>query len=66
MMKIILVALPTAVLAFSAGIWTEATMAGNRRQISAAGTPSTISPAEMQRNLKPDDLPVQFMKGDYN
>ena len=23
-------------------------------------------PMEMQRNMKPDDLPVQYMKGDFN
>jgi hypothetical protein len=64
MMKIILVALPTAVLAFAAGVWAE----GERhpKQAIAAGAPVTISPLEMQRNTKPSDLPVQYMKGDYN
>jgi hypothetical protein len=32
----------------------------------AADAPLTISPLEMQRNMKPDDLPVQYMKGDFN
>jgi hypothetical protein len=64
MMKIILVALPTAVLAFAAGVWAQ----GERhpKQTVAVGAPLTISPSEMERNLKPDDLPIQYMKGDYN
>ena len=32
----------------------------------AADAPLTIWPLEMQRNMKPDDLPVQYMKGDFN
>jgi len=64
MMKIILVALPTAILAFGAGVWAE----GGRhpKQAVAASAPLTISPLEMQRNMKPDDMPVQYMKGDFN
>ena len=27
---------------------------------------STISPAELHRNVKPTDLPVQYMEGDFN
>jgi hypothetical protein len=64
MMKIILVALPTAVLAFAAGVWAQ----GERhpKPALAVGDPVTISPLEMQRSAKPSDLPVQYMKGDYN
>ena len=58
MIKIILVALPTAVLAFAAGVWAE----GERhpKHAVAAVAPLTISPSEMERNLKPDDLPAQY------
>lgn len=62
MMKIILVAVPTAVLAFTAGVWT----AGGRHPEPTVGARLTILPSEMERNLKPGDLPVQYMKGDYN
>ena len=62
MMKIILVAVPTAVLAFIAGAWTE----GGRHPKPTVGAHLTISPSEMERNLKTGDLPVQCMKGDYN
>ena len=60
MIKIILVALPTAVLAFAAGVWAE----GERhpKHAVAAVAPLTISPSEMERNLKPDDLPAQYME----
>jgi len=64
MVKLILVALPTAVLAFAAGVWAE----GERhpKQAVAIGVPLTISSSEMQRNMRPDDLPVQYMKGDFD
>jgi hypothetical protein len=64
MIKIILVALPTAVLAFAAGVWAQ----GERHPIQtvAVSAPLTISPSEMERNLKPGDLQIQYMKGDYN
>jgi hypothetical protein len=64
-MKIILVALPAAVLGFSAGIWAEPTIVGNHPSKVVVG-PAIISPLEMHRNIKPDDLPVQYMQGDYN
>jgi hypothetical protein len=64
MMKIILVALPTAFLAFAAGVWAGG--AFHPRQAVAADAPVTISPSEMQRHMKPSDLPIQYMKGDYN
>ena len=58
------VALPTAVLAFTAGVWAQGAL--HPKQAVAAGAPLTISPLELQRNMKPDDLPVQYMKGDFN
>jgi hypothetical protein len=44
MIQLILVALPTAVLAFAAGVWAE----GERhpKQAVAIGVPLTISPSE--------------------
>jgi len=64
MMKIILVALPTAILTFAAGVWAGGAL--HPKQAVAASAPLTISPLEMQRNMKPDELPVQYMKGDFN
>jgi hypothetical protein len=63
MMKIIFVALPTAALAFTAGIWAGGEL--YPRKAVAAEAPVTISPLEMQRNTKPSDLPIQYMKGDF-
>jgi len=67
MMKSILAVVATAVLAFAAGVWTQDTLAG-RHQIEtrANSIQSTISPFEMHRKLNPDDLPVQYMQGDFN
>ena len=65
MMKIIIVALPAAVLAFAAGVWTGGVL--HPKQAVAADAPLTIWPLEMQRNMKTEDLPVQYMKGgDFN
>jgi hypothetical protein len=64
MTKIILVAVPTAFVAFAAGVWAEAE--SRPKQAVAVQAPLTITPSEMQHNIKPDDLPVQYMKGDYN
>jgi len=67
MVKIILVAAATAVPAFAAGIWTQATLAEHQRpQTRVLSIPSTISPFEMHRKVRPDDLPVQYMQGDFN
>jgi hypothetical protein len=68
MVKIILIIVGTAVPAFGAGLWTQATLAehqhvGTRVVVS---TPSTLSPSEMHRNVKLDDVPVQYMQGDFN
>jgi hypothetical protein len=62
MIKITLVGIAVAVVSFSAGIWTRETLF--ERPALAAGNLSTISPSEMHRNLKSDDVPVQYMKGD--
>jgi hypothetical protein len=65
--KTILIAAETAVAAFAAGIWTQATLAERHSTETKAGsTPSTISPSEMHRKVKPDDLPLQYMQGDFN
>ena len=67
MVKTILIVAATAVPAFGAGFWTEATMAGHQRtETRVVSIPSTISPSEMHRKVKPDDLPVQYMQGDFN
>jgi hypothetical protein len=63
MNKIILVALPTAILAFAAGIWAGGVP--HPRRAFAADASVTISPSEMQRNMNPSDLPIQYMKGDF-
>jgi hypothetical protein len=56
-MKIIFVALSTAVLAFAAGVWTGGVL--HPKQAVAADASPTIRPLEMERNMKTDDLPVQ-------
>lgn len=67
MLKMILVVVATAVLAFATGIWTQETLAGRRlSEIRAANVPSTISPAEMHRNFNSGDLPIQYMQADFN
>jgi hypothetical protein len=65
MMKVILAVAATAVVAFPAGMWAQASMSRSR-SIEISATSSTISPSEMQRAVKPDDLPAQYMKGDFN
>ena len=65
--KMALIVAATAVLAFVAGIWTASTMARPRpAEASAVISPSTISPYDMQLKVKPHDLPVQYMQGDFN
>jgi hypothetical protein len=62
MAKIILVLVATAVPAFAAGVWTQATLAGRLAAESIpANNLATISSSEMQLKVKPDDLPVQYM-----
>jgi hypothetical protein len=64
--KIILVVVATAVPAFAAGVWTEASLAERHRPEIRTGSTPTISPSEMHRQVKPGDLPVQYMQGDFN
>lgn len=67
MVKIILILVATAVPAFAAGVWTQATLAGHHATESIpASDLASISPYEMQLKVKPNDLPVQYMKGDFN
>ena len=67
MLKMALIVGATAVLAFVAGIWTASTMARPRpAEANAVISPTTISPYDMQLNVKPHDLPVQYMQGDFN
>jgi hypothetical protein len=64
MVKTILILVATAVPAFAAGVWTQATLAG--RHAAEVIPVATISPYEMHLKVKPDELPVQYMKGDFN
>jgi hypothetical protein len=67
MTKFVLAVALTAIPAFAAGMWTQATLAGHHAIESIpASNLTTISPSEMQRKVKPDDLPVQYMQGDFN
>ena len=66
MVKIIPVVIATAIAGFGAGVWTQGKLAGAPVTGTAATTASTISPLEMQRAVKPSDLPVQYMQGDFN
>ena len=62
MTKFVLVVVLTAIPAFAAGMWTQATVAGHQATESiAANNLSTVSPYEMQLKVKPDDLPAQYM-----
>jgi hypothetical protein len=57
-----------AVVGFAAFVWLipGTAPASDQTAVSVAtGAPVTISPLEMQRNTKPSDLPVQYMKGDF-
>ena len=62
MSKMTLTVAATAILGFAAGILTEPRILPPQSVQAATITPSTISPIEMHRQLKPDDVPVQFMK----
>ncbi len=62
MLKLIIIVVATAILAFAAGVWTKSTvLATNALQ----PTSSTLSPAEMQLRVNPRDLPVQHVDA-YN
>ena len=65
MKKIVLVVV-MAVPAFAAGLWMQALLAEQHRpEIRTSSTPSTILPLEMHKTT-PGDLPVQYMKADFN
>ena len=67
MVRMIVIAVATALPAFGVGVWTQATLAEHQRpQTRVLSIPSTISPFEMHRKVRPDDLPVQYMQGDFN
>ena len=66
MVKIIPVVCATAIASFGAGVWTQGKLAGAPATGTAATSASTISPFEMQLTVKPRDLPVQYMQGDFN
>ena len=62
MTKFVLAVVLTAMPAFAAGVWTQATLAQHHATESiAANNLSTVSPYEMQLKVKPDDLPAQYM-----
>jgi hypothetical protein len=56
MLKMILVVVATAILAFAAGVWTKSTVLATS---ALAPAPATLSPAEMHLKVQPSDLPVQ-------
>ncbi len=67
MIRTTLIVAATAIPAFGAGIWTHTLLAEHQR--AEAGTVSflpTISPLEMHRNMKADNLPVQYMQGNFD
>jgi hypothetical protein len=67
MVKLFLIVIGTAAPAFGAGIWTQETLAEHQRTVTrVVSAPSTLSPFEMHRQVNPDDLPVQYMQGDFN
>ena len=67
MVKIIFIVIATAIPAFVAGIWTHTLLAEHQRaEAGTASFISTMSPSEMHRKMKPVDLPVQYMQGDFN
>jgi len=67
MVRRTLIVVAAAVLGFAGGIWTQVTLA--KRQTTETGPAhisSTISPLDMHREVKPGDLPIQYMEGDFN
>jgi hypothetical protein len=66
MVKSIVIVVATAVPAFGAGIWTQATLAEHQRTQTRVVSIPSISPLEMHRKVKPDDLQVQYMEVDFN
>jgi hypothetical protein len=53
MLRMILIVVVTAIVAFAAGVWTESTVLAVS---SLEHTRTTISPAEMHLKMNPNDL----------
>ena len=67
MVKLVLIVAATADFTFAAGIWAEAALVDHQRtETKVVSIPSTISPSELHHKVKPFDLPVQYMEGDFN
>jgi hypothetical protein len=67
MTKFVLAVVLTAIPAFAAGMWTQGTLAQHHAaETIPANNLSTISPSDMHRKVKPNDLPIQYMQGDFN
>jgi len=65
MFKMILVAAGAVVLGFASGFWTKSTLA-NHPDVAplSVGPTLSLSPLEMHLQVKPADIPVQYMRGD--
>jgi hypothetical protein len=66
MVKIIPVVIATAIASFGAGVWTQGKLARAPVTATEATNASTISPFEIKLTMKPRDLPVQYVQGDFN
>ncbi len=64
MLRIIILVGAIALLSFSAGFWTKSALATSTLAARTAAT-ATISPAELHRRLKADELPVQQIDSLY-
>jgi len=60
-----LVAAGAVVLGFASGFWTKSTLA-NHPDVAplSVGPTLSLSPLEMHLQVKPADIPVQYMRGD--
>ena len=65
MFKMILVAAGAVILGFASGFWTKSTLA-NHPDVAplSVGPTLSLSPLEMHLQVKPADIPVQYMRGD--
>jgi hypothetical protein len=67
MVRRILIVVATTVFGFALGIWTQVTLAKRHTtETEPANISSTLSPLEMHREVKPGDLPIQYMEGEFN
>jgi len=62
MLKLIIIAVTTAILAFAAGVWTKSSVLATSALLPGS---STLSPAAMHLQINPRDLPVQLVDA-YN